>query len=170
MASKGLERQISCRLFDFRFSSPERYFVRTDDNACVHLCSSIIVDDLLSLQQTVPAPTPVAYFYFSHQDRLAQSPHVVLSCVLRQFLEQLPEIPTAVRSVYKTTHTQGALPHFECERLLVEALRDLTHSYLVLDALDECSDEHRGSLLRTLAQLGQSQGARILITSRPHIK
>ena len=136
----------------------------------MRVCSSIIVDDLLSLQQTVPTPTPVAYFYFSHQDRLAQSPHVVLSCVLRQLLEQLPEIPTAVRSVYETTRTQGALPHFECERLVVEVLKDLTQSYLVLDALDECSDEHRGSLLRTLAQLGQSQGARILITSRPHIK
>jgi hypothetical protein len=112
----------------------------------------------------------VAFFYFSHQDRLAQSLHVVFSCVLRQFLEQLPEIPQAVRTVYETTHTKGALPHFECERLLVELLKGLGRSYLVLDALDECSEEHRASLLRTLAQLGQSQGARILITSRPHIK
>ncbi|KAK3367844.1 hypothetical protein B0H63DRAFT_565724 [Podospora didyma] len=130
---------------------------------------SIIVDDLRGLQQPGVPPATVAFFYFSHLDRLAQSPYKVLSCVLRQFLEQLDEIPRAVRAVYETAHTKGALPHFQCESLLVEILKDPRRSYLVLDALDECSEEHRSSILRTLAQIDQSQGARILITSRPHI-
>jgi len=142
---------------------------------CTH--SSIIVDDLQTQitraqAQTQTQSTPVAFFYLSHADRQAQTSHAVLSCLLRQVLEQVPSLPETVRAVYDTAQAKGggALSAFECERLLAEVLGELPRAYLVLDALDECADEHRGSLLRTLGQLGQLRGVRVLVTSRPHVK
>jgi len=176
-ASKGRARRISCVSIipDFRKKHTFCQVILTV--RCTH--SSIIVDDLQTQTtraqaqtQTQTQSTPVAFFYLSHADRQAQTSHAVLSCLLRQVLEQVPSLPETVRAVYDTAQAKGggALSAFECERLLAEVLGELPRAYLVLDALDECADEHRGSLLRTLGQLGQLRGVRVLVTSRPHVK
>jgi hypothetical protein len=93
---------------------------------------------------------------------------MVFSCILRQLLDQLPTIPSFVSSVYNDTHLRGQLTQFECERLITELVRELGRAHLVIDALDECSSEHRASVLQTLRHLGKTQGLRLLVTSRPH--
>ncbi|KAK1756709.1 vegetative incompatibility protein HET-E-1 [Echria macrotheca] len=124
---------------------------------------SIIVDNLLHIHSD--PPKPVAFFYFDHQDQAAQHPSTVLACLLRQLVEQLPDIPHSVGSVYENSNTKGALPEFECQRLLTELLRDRKGAYIVLDALDEYTSDYRTSLLQTIAQFSKVSGARVLLTS-----
>lgn len=131
-------------------------------------CSSIIIDSLLSSAQT--PRQAIAYFYFDHQDQSSQLPATVLSCILRQLLEQQRAIPEAVARVYKNVGSKGGLPQFECASLITEVTKGLSRVYLVLDALDECAPEHRVSLLQTLSQLSRVPGLRLLVTSRPHIR
>ncbi|KAK4103336.1 hypothetical protein N658DRAFT_505699 [Parathielavia hyrcaniae] len=130
--------------------------------------ASIIIDDLFSQNSTSGTASPVAFFYFDHQDRASQSSLNVFSCILRQFLDQLPTIPASISSLYNHTHLRRQLSQLDCEMLLTELARELGYAYLVIDALDECSSDERASVLDTLKHLDRCPGLRLLLTSRPH--
>ncbi|KAK0629465.1 hypothetical protein B0T17DRAFT_615233 [Bombardia bombarda] len=130
--------------------------------------ASIIIDDLLG---SVASPeSPVAFFYFDHQEQSEQTPSAVWSCILRQLLEHLPRIPESVSSIYQNRRSGESLSLFETERLLTELIKPLKCAYLVIDALDECSPEHRGGFLQVLGHLSEHRNFRLLATSRPHIQ
>lgn len=111
--------------------------------------------------------SPVAYFYFDHQDQSSQSTSAVLSCILRQLLEQLPTIPSPVAELYEKSGHKGSMPLDECQRLLTEVAPDLECLYLVFDGLDEST--HRRPFLQSVLNIAQSHHVRLLVTSRPHI-
>ncbi|KAJ5167506.1 ankyrin [Penicillium canariense] len=128
--------------------------------------ASIIIDELLNSSSS--ETSPVAYFYFDHQDQSTQNTSVVLCCILRQLLEQLPAIPSPVAELYEKGGHQGRIPLHECERLLTDLGSTVRCAYLVFDGLDE--SEHRRTFLQSIQNVVRRSQIRLLVTSRPHIQ
>ncbi|KAF3387434.1 Ankyrin-3 [Penicillium rolfsii] len=127
--------------------------------------ASIIIDNLLD--KSASETSPVAYFYFDHQDQSSQSTSVVLCSILRQLLEQIPTIPSPVAELYEKSGDKGSMSPKECERLLTDIASSLKVVYLVFDGLDESGQ--RRPFLQSILNVARSQHVRLLVTSRPHI-
>ncbi|KAJ5281960.1 ankyrin [Penicillium angulare] len=127
--------------------------------------ASIIIDELLDSSSS--ENSPVAYFYFDHQDQSSQSTPLVLRCILRQLLQSLPTIPSAVLELYEKGGRNGQIPVHDSERLLTDLASNLDCVYLVFDGLDE--SEHRTTCLQSIQNLIRSPKVRFLVTCRPHI-
>ncbi|KXX73563.1 Vegetative incompatibility protein HET-E-1 [Madurella mycetomatis] len=128
--------------------------------------SSIIIDNLL--ESASNHALPIAFFYFDYQDQSTQTPTTVLPSILRHLLENIDHIPPSVSSAYETLQPRGKPPVYECERLIGEIAKAVGPTYIIIDALDECSSEHRTTFLRSLDNLSHTHGLRLLVTSRPH--
>ncbi|XWW98866.1 hypothetical protein V2A60_006870 [Cordyceps javanica] len=109
----------------------------------------------------------LAYYYFDYQDHRSQGPLAVVSCILRQLLEQLPELPAAVKELYETRSTLQGRQLPEYERLLEEIVRLPEATYIVFDALDE--SEHIRYMLQLVDRLDALGSCHVLVTSRPHV-
>ncbi|KAK0387224.1 hypothetical protein NLU13_5537 [Sarocladium strictum] len=111
--------------------------------------------------------TLLAYYYFDYQDHKSHAPLNVVSSLLRQLLEQLPELPAPVEELYEARIKSDGNQLLEYERLLQVICQTEGATYLVFDALDECGDLKY--VLDLLKKLGQLENCRILVTSRPHV-
>jgi hypothetical protein len=91
----------------------------------------------------------------------------MISSILRQLLEQLPELPASVKELYEARTNPTGHQILEYERLLKEICEASDTVYLVFDALDECGDLKY--ILQLIDALSQIISCRVLVTSRPHI-
>lgn len=53
--------------------------------------------------------------------------------------------------------------------IIISLLSKFTSTFIIVDAMDECAETYRNSVLVILSQL-QKAGAKVFITSRPHIE
>ena len=110
-----------------------------------------------------------AYLYCDFKDSSYQTPVKVLGSLIGQLAKQQSEFPDCVQHLYDDHSNEGARPPSMEE--LFDLIRDvlkgkLCHTYLVLDALDECAD--RMELLKGLVKLNSNSDLKvnILVTSR----
>jgi len=130
--------------------------------------SSLIIDDLLS--GPASPRSPVAFFYFDHQDQESQTPLMVMSCILRQILERLPELPQTVTRLHGSREASGPPSELQCGSIIAECAKSSTITYIIIDALDECDGtRHLKAVLQLITELKEILSCRILVTSRPHI-
>ncbi|KAJ3478881.1 hypothetical protein NLG97_g8460 [Lecanicillium saksenae] len=127
------------------------------------VCTAI--DELL--RSSVSPAKPLAYLYFDYQDHSSQGPLAVVTSILRQLLEQLPDLPTPVQEYYEGRDKLQGREIAEYERLLEEVARASETMFIVFDALDECDDIQYVLLL--IEKLGQISNCRLMIASRPHV-
>ncbi|KAI0261708.1 hypothetical protein BC834DRAFT_894258 [Gloeopeniophorella convolvens] len=138
------------------------------------LCSSII-EDILRLRAT--ESVSVAYFYCDFGDPTKKSIRGLLCSILVQLCTQ-SESHTEHLSALYSTHDGGFRQPSDDE--LVRCLKSMLESpksgtkYLIIDALDECSDSGLPpprakiiDLLKELCSLYRSHGVRVCIFSRP---
>lgn len=57
----------------------------------------------------------------------------------------------------------------DIEQALQFVCADFDHTFLIIDALDECDKEERKILLRTLSGLQKKSTVRLFLTSRPQL-
>ncbi|KAF5125187.1 Ankyrin repeat domain-containing protein 17 [Metarhizium anisopliae] len=122
------------------------------------ILASAVIDELKSLRHH--SSLGLAYFYLSYRN-----PTSVFSIVLtliQQLYIQSPTLPTEVlalehRDMPSVTELTG---------VLLSLFARFRKAFIVLDALDECSSEHRLGLDAFLGSL-QSSHARLFVTSRP---
>jgi len=116
--------------------------------------------------------SPVAFFYFDYRDPDRQTPMGFLSRILGQIVATIPEIPKSVSDIYdKARGSTGSLPLHELEKLMLDITSKIGKTYLIVDALDECSElTHRKPVLQLLYRLEQMSNIRLFVTSRhyPH--
>ena len=116
----------------------------------------------------------IAYVYCSYLDQYQQTAVNLVGAMLRQLLvkkiEKAGDISGEVLSIYQR-HSQGRTRPLlrELTDLLVGQLAIYERTYLIIDALDECSEGNgaRGmviDLLRTLSKVGRR--CSLLVTSR----
>jgi len=110
----------------------------------------------------------VAYFYFDFAAKEEQSLASILSCLLKQVVGELKEVPAKIAQVF-----QDEVGGRELELgQVVEMLQDISQPiFICIDALDECKAECRAKLLDSLKQiLHKSPSTRIFLAGRLHIR
>ena len=108
-----------------------------------------------------------AYFYFDFRDPDKQSFSKLLKALVVQFTSQLGATPTKLKEAYDASHEGTRQPSIETMMgIIEESLRGFTQSYLILDALDECSDLEDLLEFFELASQWDNPRLHILVTSR----
>ena len=108
----------------------------------------------------------LVYVYCSYQDP-DHTPHNLIASVLRQLVRHYPVVPLRVEQTYKAHLATSTHPSLE--ELLVEiklVSQAFTHVYLVIDALDECSEDTGNKSTFLEALQGLEGHLRMIVTSR----
>jgi Cdc6-like AAA superfamily ATPase len=109
----------------------------------------------------------VAYFYFDFNDTQKQSPELMIRSLVSQLSQQCVKIPATLEALFSSCENGQRQPSLDS---LLEVMRSIIHefpeSYIVLDALDECTDrtELIAILERTIGL--KLEGSHLLVTSR----
>ena len=111
----------------------------------------------------------IAYFYFDYQQSVQQTPQAFVANILRQFVSQKPSLPVSLLTLYDQRRQEDVLEYSGslCE-ILTETVSCFETCFIIIDALDECSNaSHRKSIMKMLSD-SPWLGVRIFMTSRPH--
>lgn len=131
--------------------------------------SSLVIDTLR--ERDVEKNARVAYFYFDFAAKEGQSTDAVLGSVLRQIIGG-KEIPEGITTAFRRQKEFPGDKRLELPAI-VKFLQDITYSrptFICIDSLDECQEEHRTELLNSLNNiLKNSPQARLFLTGRDHI-
>jgi len=135
-----------------------------------HDVSSLVVDRLCDGARG--QNTTVTCFYFDFAARKEQSATAMLGSLLKQIVSGMEAIPEDISRAFQEEKKAigGRGPQLSD---IVKMLQAITSSriFVCIDALDECAAVHRVKILDSLNQiLERSQGTRIFITGRPHIR
>ena len=127
------------------------------------LCSSII-DNLQSRLNGLKSAA-FAYFYFTFADSAKQSYRALLLSMVTE-LSRKPPLHASLLRLYEDRKPQAASEK-ALEDVLITLIQQATLSFLVADALDECSEEQREQIIEGFKRITQACPAtRVLITSR----
>jgi KaiC/GvpD/RAD55 family RecA-like ATPase len=109
----------------------------------------------------------LAYFYFSFQDERKQTVTSMLGSILMHLANQGAGISPSVQALFNRHQRMSTRPgKEELVSTLLMVLEEAEHVYLVVDAMDECSERERlSSVLDTLLDKARSR-LHILATSR----
>ena len=131
-----------------------------------NICSSSIIEQML-LQDGPPNRVVVAYFYFTFSDPTKQTCSSVLRSLNLQISAGHPAAGDLLSKLYNDCQNGNRQPTInELTGLLRKMLESLPCTYLLLDALDECTDrEELLCLLKNLKIWAQTNVC-ILVTSR----
>ena len=110
--------------------------------------------------------TALAYSYCSYKEQSKQSPVALIGALLQQIIHYKPgSIPSEVMAYYEEAGDIGRRPTLtQVSQLLHSEIQRLDTAYIVIDALDECEESTRDTVLIHLMNLLPK--IRLLITSR----
>ncbi|KAJ7932364.1 hypothetical protein B0H13DRAFT_2516560 [Mycena leptocephala] len=129
------------------------------------------IDDLFRDQQffnDLGKPSAVAFFYFDFKDKAGHTIDRALRHIILQFSASSPYHYRALEEQHKVSNG-ATLPTYQDLQHIVRALlREIGRTYLVLDALDECSEE-LGQLMDLILRLHEwdESPLHLLFTSQP---
>jgi hypothetical protein len=129
------------------------------------LCSTAIEDIRTTCEQD--ADTCLAFFYFSFSDKRKQSDSDLLRALVAQLGWREPGL-SMLRQAYGDAKRSVPGPD-ELEKIFLASTRSCSKVYLLVDALDECPEDHetRQSVLARIERLTQdAPNLRVLATSR----
>lgn len=129
------------------------------------LCSTAIEDVRNTCERD--AESSFAFFYFSFSDEHKQSDGDLLRSLIAQIGWREPGL-SMLRQAYSDAKRSVPGPD-ELEKILLASTRSCSKVYLLIDALDECPEDHqtRQSVLARMERLTQdAPNLRILATSR----
>jgi len=132
--------------------------------------SSLVVDRLCN--QTRGQNTAVTCFYFDFAARKEQSATSMLGSLLRQVISGMERVPEEISRAL-CEHKKAVCGRRPQLADIVKMLQLITSSqptFMVIDALDECTAVQRYRLFDSLKEiLEKSPAARIFVTGRPHV-
>jgi len=128
--------------------------------------SSTIIQDVIDHCQSNPL-FATAYFYFDFHDSAKQRHENLVRSLIEQFSNQSASTPDALENLYSRHQNGSRQPSADSlMSTLQDILQGFQQAYIVLDALDECSE--RDDLLSLIEEIvGWKLGTlHILATSR----
>jgi hypothetical protein len=131
------------------------------------MVSAIAVDHLY--KTTHNDNIGVAYVFCNYKVQSEQNTLSLLSAILKQLVQAQPSAPEAANALYKVHSARGTMATVdEISNTLKVTLKSFSTVYIVVDALDECSDEHKTPLrlLERLRGLQNDGDIRLMVTSR----
>ncbi|CAN9395659.1 unnamed protein product [Alternaria alternata] len=107
------------------------------------------------------------YFYFDFNDTRKRSPEAMLFSLFCQLLQRLATIPDSVNALFSSSGKGHRRPStHELVKIVPHVLQQFTHVYVVLDALDECTQRlELMEMLETVVGY-QLDNVHLLMTSR----
>jgi hypothetical protein len=130
------------------------------------ILSSTTIEDIRDTCEK-DADTSYAFFYFSFSDERKQSDGDLLCSLVVQLEWREPGLSMLLQA-YK--NTKSSVPGLdELEKILLASVRPCARVYLIMDALDECPEDHeaRQRVLELIERLTQgASNLKILATSR----
>lgn len=111
------------------------------------------------------ADAAIAFIYCNYKERSEHSAHNLLASLLKQFVQDSPQLSDHVKNLYDTKLTARISREDLMKTLLLEIAR-VSRVYIVVDALDECTEEDntRADFLDQLRSLPDN--VNLLVTSR----
>lgn len=80
------------------------------------------------------------------------------------------EIPKPLLELHQRVEEQEReLQQQDLEQAILLTSTEFDQTFIVIDALNECDNEYRRNLLRSLAALQKETSLRIFLSSRPHL-
>jgi hypothetical protein len=129
------------------------------------ILSSTIIEHLQQ-QCHGDARKVVVYFYFDFNDSQKQDPELMLRSLFWQLLQRLNMIPKGVTALYSSCGERRPPPLHKLLQEASQLMQRFTHVYIVLDALDECTQRlELMEMLETIAGW-QIDVVHLLMTSR----
>jgi hypothetical protein len=142
-------------------------FCRGNPGTGKTMLSSLVIDHLRKANDHQGAG--IAFLYCNYKKYREQRPVELLSALLRQLVQGLPSVPKLVQDLYENhTRTKSRPSLEEISATIRGVLGSYPEVFIIIDALDECPDEHRDILLSRLKTL-QIPTVKLMITSRPNI-
>jgi len=134
------------------------------------MIASIVIDNLLSDFEADPE-TGIAYLYCSYKSRAEQNLENLMSSLLRQLTQEQPVLDVDLANLYERHAQKNSRPSsYEISRVLHSTTRSYSRTFVVIDALDECtnSDNTRDRLLTEIFGLQTKSPSKIYLfaTSR----
>lgn len=126
-----------------------------------------LVVDTISAQYALDDRCGLAFLYYKHQNREAQKLKDILPALVKQLCRKKQVLPKEVKELYHQYSRQDQFPsQAKLQAQLVEVSESFDQVYIVIDALDECSDQDM--VLPLIAALVQdcSLKIKICVTSR----
>ncbi|KAK5056146.1 hypothetical protein LTR84_012699 [Exophiala bonariae] len=111
----------------------------------------------------------VAYIYYNFRRQHEQNPTDVFASLLKQLGHGLDPFPTILKELYEEHRPQETRPSFdEIFLALQTVLHCYTKTFIIIDALDECSasNQVRQQFLEQIFRLQEASGTNLLATSR----
>jgi len=133
--------------------------------------SSLVVDNLCD--QSKERNLAVACFYFDFASQKEQSPTSMLGALLKQVVGGLEEVPREITQTYEEQGKVigGRVPQLVDIVKMLQITSSKKHTFICVDALDECLAGYRVKVLDSLNQVLQKcPRTRIFMTGRPHIR
>jgi hypothetical protein len=132
------------------------------------ILSSIVINHLQE-HHAVDQNVGVVYVFFNYRQQDEQRLINILANILKQLIQATGFIPDTVTELYERCKRHGSRPQ---PNVLLEALvavaKLCSHIYLIVDALDECSESGgtRDGIISELLNFRQQCNVSLLATSR----
>jgi len=154
-------------------SGDKEYYPRKESDSVLTMGadSSLVVDRLCD--QTRGQNTAVTCFYFDFAARKEQTATSMLGSLLKQVITGMERVPEEISWALQEQKriTSGRKPQLADIIKMLQLITSSLRTFMVIDALDECTVVQRFRLLDSLKEiLDKSSGARILVTGRPHVR
>ncbi|OXV11091.1 hypothetical protein Egran_01149, partial [Elaphomyces granulatus] len=107
----------------------------------------------------------VAYFFCNYQRQEEQKTQDILAALLRQLVEQQDQIPEGVHKLYQSY--KSSRPSSDELFKILSIIGNHDRVYLIVDALDECSEEVRKRVCKKIRSLQDISNTSFMATSRP---
>ena len=131
-----------------------------------------MIDSLLD--HFVGESVAVVCLYCDFQDQEKQTAANMIGALTKQLVNALKIVPTEIEGAFQRAEREvggRGLRVSETIKLLGAALAPMKRTFICIDALDECPDQHISQLLTSLHTASRaSPDVRLLITGRPHIR
>lgn len=142
--------------------------------ALIYQCfSSLVLDSLIGTNQgSTLESTPIIFFYCNYQEASRRNVASILNTLLKQLSAKLPALDQDLVSAFDTSRLVGnstaSLTLTHTGELFRSALARFKTTYVIVDALDECSKEERQTFVRFFSRqlLPEGNYLKIFLTSR----
>jgi len=156
-----------------RLSGNMEYYPRKESESVLTMGtgSSLVVDRLCD--QTRGQNTAVTCFYFDFGARKEQTATSMLGSLLKQVISGMERVPEEISWALQEQKriVSGRKPQLVDIVKMLQLITSSLRTFMVIDALDECTVVQRFRLLDSLKEiLDKSSGVRILVTGRPHVR
>ncbi|KAJ7111254.1 ankyrin repeat-containing domain protein [Mycena epipterygia] len=148
-------------------SCPGCLWIEGNSGAGKSVLSSIVIRKLFDDQKSSPGRTSsIGYFYFDFRDEKKQVVEIMLRSIILQLSAQSPKPYTVLEQAYNSSKGQTLPTYQNLLDILNQLLQEFNHTYIILDALDECN-EHELVVQLISSLRGQNKGSlHLLFTSQ----